>query len=162
MITVKDLSHSFNERLMNLTQNIDEVIRVFDTYKTDSLKNATRQKRRQGKDPIQYQIRDETSIKHLTMSRFFSHEKTKADLTKYLAEKTLYYSKYSSKLVITSASGQTRSNKDMEPFDGNNHEKADTLMTCLAASSTRRNPRDMQLTFFLTLHRYPGLGNWQL
>lgn len=41
MVTVRDLSQSFYERLMNLTQNFDEVILVFDTYKTDSLKNAT-------------------------------------------------------------------------------------------------------------------------
>ena len=41
----------------------DEVILLFDTYKADSLKSATREKRRQGKDPILYQIRDDTSIK---------------------------------------------------------------------------------------------------
>ena len=42
MVTVRYLSQSFYERLMNLAQNFDGVILVFDTYKTDSLKNATR------------------------------------------------------------------------------------------------------------------------
>ena len=50
------------------------------------------------------------------MSRFLSHEQTKADLTEYLAEKTLDYNKDSSKLVITSAAGHTRSNKDVGSF----------------------------------------------
>ncbi len=51
--TVKDLSECFNYKLMSLTREYDEVILVFDTYKFNSLKNATREKRRHGKDPIQ-------------------------------------------------------------------------------------------------------------
>jgi len=45
--------------------------------------------------PTQYQVRDDTDIKHipnpklLPMSRFLSHDKTKADLTDCLAAKTL-------------------------------------------------------------------------
>jgi len=89
VVTVKDLSVCFNDRLMNLTRHSDEVIVVFDTYRTDSLKNRTRQKRRKGKDPMQYQVRDENSIRHITLSRFLSHDHTKANLTEYLAEKTL-------------------------------------------------------------------------
>ena len=38
MVTVKDLSMIFFERLMSLTQNCDEIILLFDTYKADSLK----------------------------------------------------------------------------------------------------------------------------
>ncbi|KAG1712215.1 Tyrosine-protein kinase Btk29A [Nymphon striatum] len=150
MATVKDLSETFYERLTNLTQRYDEVIVVFDTYKPDSLKETTRQKRRQGKDPVQYQVHDDTNIKHLTMSRFLSHDKTKAALTEYLAEKILDYSRDSPKLVITSASGRTHSNKDTDHFEHNNHEEADTLMICLAITSTRRNRelQDIQLTFF--------------
>ena len=139
VVTVKDLSVCFNDRLMNLTRSFDEVMVVFDTYKADSLKSTTRQKRRKGKDPVQYQVRDETSIMHITMSRFLSHEQTKADLTEYLAKKTLDYNKDSSKLVIT------RSNKDVGPFLDNNHEETDILMICLA---TERNSRDAEMTFF--------------
>ena len=36
--TVKDLAQSFNDRLTTLTAGFSEVILVFDTYKTDSLK----------------------------------------------------------------------------------------------------------------------------
>ena len=142
VVTVKDLSVCFNDRLMNLTRSFDEVIVVFDTYKADSLKSTTRQKRRKRKDPVQYQVRDETSIRHITMSRFLSHEQTKAE---YLADKGLDYNNDSSKLVITSAAGHTRSNKAVGPFLDNNHEEADTLMICLA---TERNSWDAEMTFF--------------
>ena len=77
--TVKDFSQHFNDRLLTLTVDFDEVILVFDTYKADSLKQKTREKRRQqGKDPIQYQIADDTSIKHIPMGRFLSHEKNES------------------------------------------------------------------------------------
>ena len=106
--TVKDLSECFNYRLMSLTREYDEVIHAFDTYRSNSLKNTTREKRRHGKDPIQYQIRDDANKKHVIMTHFLSHDQTKTDLTDYLAVKTFDYSKESYKLVIASASGLTR------------------------------------------------------
>ena len=85
------------------------------------------------------------------MSRFLSHEQTKADLTEYLAEKTLYLNTDSTKLVITSAAGHTRCNKDVGPFPDNNHEEAATLMICLGVSATERNSRDVEMTFFFLI-----------
>ena len=45
VVTVKDLSVCFNDRLTNLTRSFDEVILVFDPYKADYLKSTTRRKR---------------------------------------------------------------------------------------------------------------------
>ena len=45
--TMKDLGEYFDEKVMKLTKGFDEVIVVFDTYKADSLKQKTRQKRLQ-------------------------------------------------------------------------------------------------------------------
>jgi len=45
IVTVKDLSECFNDRRMSL-RDYDEIILVFDTYRDDSLKSATRDKRR--------------------------------------------------------------------------------------------------------------------
>ncbi|KAK5912068.1 hypothetical protein CesoFtcFv8_001978 [Champsocephalus esox] len=146
VVTVKDLSGCFNERLMSLTRDYDEIILVFDTYRTDSLKSATRDKRRQGK-AIQYQVRDDANIKHIPLSRFLSHDQTKADLTDYLAAKILEYNRGSSKVIITSASGNTRSNKDLL-FEENNHEEAETLLIHQAVLASHRNPADAQLMFF--------------
>ena len=99
VVTVGDLSGCFNDRLMQIRQDYDEIILVFDTYRADSLKSATRDKRRQGKASIQYQVRDDTNIKHIPM-RFLSHDKTKAELTDYLAAKILEYNRGSSKLIV--------------------------------------------------------------
>lgn len=114
-----------------------------------SLKSATRKKQRLGKASIQYQVRDDTNIKHIPMSRFLSHEKTKADLTGYLAAKTLEYNRASSKLIITSASRHTRSNKDLL-FKDNNHEEQHviTLLIHQAVLAMQQNPLDAQMVFF--------------
>lgn len=109
------------------------------TYRDDSLKSATRDKRRQGRASVQYQVRDGTTIKHIPMSRFLSHDKTKADLTNYLAAKTLEYNSTSHKLVIASSAGYTKSNKDLL-FQDNNHEEADTLLIYQAVLASQRNP----------------------
>ena len=61
-VTVNALSECFNDRLMSLTRVYDEIILGFDTYRDRSLKSATRNKRRQGRAPIQYQVRDDTNI----------------------------------------------------------------------------------------------------
>ncbi len=144
--TVKDLAQSFNDRLTTLTAGFSEVILVFDTYKPDSLKGKTRDRRRQGKAPVQYKIEDDTKINHIPLTRFLSDEKTKADLTVYLAEATINCKIGSPQLVITSASGKTRCNRDIE-FEDNNHEEADTLMICLATKSSQRCP-NAELVFF--------------
>ena len=103
--TVKDLAENFNDRLTGLTAGFDEVILVFDTYKRDSLKEKTRERRQQGKTPVQYKIEDDTNIKHIPLTRFLSHVKTKADLTVYLAQAVLNSKANSPQLFITSASG---------------------------------------------------------
>ncbi|KAG1697394.1 putative Xaa-Pro aminopeptidase P [Nymphon striatum] len=145
-ITTKDLAKSFNKKLTHLTSGFSVVILVFDTYKSDSLKQKTRERRRQGTSPVQYQISDDTQIKHIPLTRFLSHEKTKADLTDYLAKVTLDFQRDSPQLVITSASGHTNSNRNLT-FEEKNHEEADTLMICLAVEASHRYP-DAQLIFF--------------
>ena len=147
VITVKNLSEWFYDRVMSLTKDCHEVILVFDTYKPDSLKRITREKRRQGKDPVQYQIRDEIDIHNISMNRFLSHDRTKAHLTEYLASKTVEYSKNSSKLVIVSAGGHTESNSFLL-FEEDNHNEADTLLIHHAVLASRRNPSDAQVSFF--------------
>jgi len=146
IVTVKDLSECFNDRLMFLTPDDDEIILVFDTYEDDSLKSATRDKRKQGRASVQYQVRDETTIKHIPMSRFLSHDKTKTDLTNYLVAKTLEYNSTSHKLIITSSAGHTKSNKDLL-FQDNNHEEADTLLIYQAVLASQRYPPDAQMIF---------------
>ena len=97
---------------------------------------------------MKYQVWDEPSIRNITLNRFLSHDQTKANLTEYLADKTLNYNKDSLKLIITSAASYSRSNKDVGPLPDNNKEEADTSMICLGVSATERNSADAQMTFF--------------
>ena len=145
--TFVDLSHSFNYLLLSMTREFVDIILVFDKYTDMSLKYATREARLQGQRPVQYQIHDETRIKHITMKRILSHDKTKADLADYLATKVLTYNTDSPKLVITSSSGYTRSNGIVE-FEDNNHEEADTPMIHHAVLSSRRNPANARIVIF--------------
>ena len=148
VVTVKDFSVCFNDKLVNLTRDFNEIIPVFDTYKAYSLKNRTRQKRQQGRDPAQHEVKDETTIKHIMMSHFSSHERIKADITEYFAQETLDFNEDLSKLIITSATGHTRSNKDVGYFPHNNHEEADTLMINLGVFATAYSSRNVEMTFF--------------
>ena len=83
--TVVDLSHGFNDLLVSMSWEYDATILVFDTYNYVSLTYATREARLQGQRPVQYQIHDDTRIKHITMKRVLSYDKTNADLADYLA-----------------------------------------------------------------------------
>ena len=87
---------------------------------------------------MQYQVGNDTNIKHIPMSRFLSHDNTRSDLIGYLASKTLEYNMESLKLIITSAFGHTKSNKDL--YFEDNHEEADTLLINQAALASQRNP----------------------
>ena len=71
MLTVINLGNAFYDKLKTIIQNIGELIVVFDTYKTDSLKNTTGQNRYHGKNPVQYQVRDDTNIAYITMTKIF-------------------------------------------------------------------------------------------
>lgn len=82
---------------------------------------------KEDKEKLLFSIKSEMNIQHIPLSKFLSCDKTKSDLTKYLADKTLEYNKVSSKLIITSTFGVTRINKDLV-FVENNHEEADTLL----------------------------------
>jgi len=44
VVTVKDFSECFNDRVLSLTRGFDHIILVFDTYKQDSLKSTTTSK----------------------------------------------------------------------------------------------------------------------
>ena len=59
----------------------------------------------------------------------------------------LEYNKHSEKVLITSAAGCTRCNKEHIQFENNNHEEADTLMVCLAVAVSQQCA-DGELVFF--------------
>ena len=78
----------------------------FVTYKADSLKQKTSEKRLQGENPIQYQIADDTNIKHVPMGN--DESRSNWILTEYFAQAVLKNNANTQTLVFTSASRRTR------------------------------------------------------
>ena len=87
-------------------------------------------------------------LTNIPMSRFLSHDKTKADLANYIAANTLEYNSASYKLVITSSPGKTRGNDRDLFFQHNNQEEADTPLFYQAVVALQRNALDAQMVFF--------------
>ena len=112
--TVKDLSRQFRENLLMLTADFNEVYLVFDTYKTESPKQETRQKRQHGKDPIHYEIADDTRINLTPMAYFLSPEKQRPISLITLLRLYLKLNANSQKLFIISALGCTKSDHDIQ------------------------------------------------
>ena len=62
VVTAKNLSEYFNDRVLSMMRCFEYIILLSDTYKGDFLKTTTRVKHRHGKEPVQYQVRGVTSI----------------------------------------------------------------------------------------------------
>lgn len=110
---------------MTLAESADGAIPVSDRYMPDSLKSRARQKTYPDTD---YQVTDETSNKHQTISRVLAHDKTKAEFTEYMTGETLDYSKSPSKLVTFSAAECIKGNKNVGTPDENNHDQVNILI----------------------------------
>ena len=99
------LAQHFIDTLEQKYGRINEKRVIFDRYDlTISLKQATREKRQGGKDPVYYKITDSTKISKLPMKRLLSHSKTKMELTAFLAEKAIshFSEQHGSRLICCS------------------------------------------------------------
>ena len=141
-----------------------EVRLVFDRYDiATSLKEATREKRQAGLDPIYYRITDSTLITKVPMKRLLSHPKTKMELTIYLAGKTLEHAQQSTRPFVVAWGGQCRAtHKDVEHLPSN-REEADTKMILHAVDATSDGVTEIKIhspdtdVLVLDLRRYPML-----
>ena len=79
-MTVINRGKALYDKLKTMIQNFGELIVVFefDTYETDSSKNTTGLNRCRGKNPVQYQVRDDTNMAYITMKKILSHVKRMA------------------------------------------------------------------------------------
>ena len=141
-----------------------EVRLVFDRYDiATSLKEATREKRQAGQDPIYYRITDATLITKVPMKRLLSHPKTKMELTIYLAGKTLEHARQSTRPFVVAWGSQCRAtHKDVEHLQ-RNHEEADTKMILHAVDATSDGAAEIKIhspdtdVLVLALRRYAML-----
>ena len=84
--TCEDFANVFTNQIIDESQRFSEIRVIFDLYLDISLKAKTRNDRTNSTQ-IQYKVDDSTIIKHLKTSEFFSHIKTKQDMTVYLSKK---------------------------------------------------------------------------
>ena len=87
--TCSDLADHFIRRINNKYSNYSCLHLIFDSYVEDSLKQFTRERRRTNVERIHYRIEPETNIYSATKQKLLSHEKTKDELTHFLAERFL-------------------------------------------------------------------------
>ena len=88
--TCSQLAEHYTNQLLQKCSESDEIHVVFDRYDVEfSLKSATRVRRQGGQDPVYYRITDSTHVGKVPMKKLLSHNKTKMELTEYLARKAL-------------------------------------------------------------------------
>ena len=106
---------------------MDEILMIFDPYDIPhSLKQATRARRTKNDMPMAYHITDHTNIAKVPLKKLLAHSDTKKELTAYLAEKLLTYSRESQKQVVVAWGSICRaSHKDFSYLDSD-QEEADT------------------------------------
>ena len=111
------------------------VIVSFDTYQDISLKERTRERRKNNAIAIEYEAADCTDISDVKMEDILSHWKTKRELTKFLAERTVQHLRKRLITFVVAGNGVTVTN---ETISYNNHEESDTLMRyCLTLVNTK-------------------------
>ena len=162
--TCLDFADEFIEILCSMTEGYNEVRLVFDRYVNSSLKEQMRTKRTNGKSTY-YHVKDTTLIQNISLKDFLSDIRTKEELTTYLAEKVLQYSKSPNtnlqKIMVTSGTA-TRGNVDVpETLITHSQEEADTLIILHALNVVQDaklivSSPDTDI-FLLLLNMYPRL-----
>ena len=84
MKTSNDFAQAFIERLSTISANYDDVRLVFAKHIDSSYKDKMRQKRTKLKSTY-YRVTDSTVIQNIMLKNLLSNIKTKAEVTKYLA-----------------------------------------------------------------------------
>ncbi|MES9884227.1 MAG: TCR domain-containing protein [Sedimenticola sp.] len=172
MHTIRDFGNAFVKRILGLLKGYTEGRVIFDRYIDNSMKESTRSKRQGNITPVRFFIRDEMSIKNISMKLLLSHCETKASLTEYLSEQLLEAFKDRNQGLVVSVGTASRVSKDgliCDELDIHGHEEADTLIPpqVLDVGKTTRVTRDVcvyspDTDVFLLLidmaarHRVPG------
>ncbi|CAH0384973.1 unnamed protein product [Bemisia tabaci] len=126
--TCEDLCIDISKKILLKFGHYNEVHVVFDTYFSDSLKKDARENRSQGKDPVQYRISAEMKVGSISMARLLAHEKTKDEITAFLAEKILKITSEAKKKFIVSWRDKAQSSEDLADVSSlcTTQEEADT------------------------------------
>ena len=113
--------------------------------------------------PVYYKITDGTHIHKTPMKKLLAHVKTKAELTEYLASKTLEKGRQSGKCVVVAWSCRCEATHMDASHLASNHEEADTKLLLHAVDATISGATSLEImspdtdVFVLSLRRFPQL-----
>ena len=113
--------------------------------------------------PVYYKITDGTHISKTPMKKLLAHVKTKAELTEYLASKTLKKGSQSGKCVVVAWSCCCEATHMDASHLASNHEEADTKLLLHAVDATISGTTSIEImspntdVFVLSLRRFPQL-----
>ena len=113
--------------------------------------------------PVYYKITDGTHIRKTPMKKLLAHVKTKAELTEYLASKTLEKGRQSGKCVVVAWSCRCEATHIDASHLASNHEEADTKLLLHAVDATISGATSIEImspdtdVFVLSLRRFPQL-----
>lgn len=162
--TCSNLADHFTSRIFEKYRYSDEIRLIFDRYDLpSSLKEATRLKRQGEQDQVYYRITSSTQIAKITMKKLLSHVKTKKELTKYLAEKTIEHAQRNgTRVVVAYGCDCIGSKKDMT-YLKSDQEEADTKIILHALDASANGATEIRIyspdtdVFVLSLRRFPDL-----
>lgn len=161
--TCQDFSAYFCHWMEDKFKSYDEVHLVFDSYITGSLKTATREFRQQKSEPVQYKITPSTVISKVTMTQLLAHDKTKDDLTDFLAQEFVVFgTKKVKKFVVSWQDKASASHMDVSRL-ANTQEEADTKIILHAVHLAERGAKTLHIfspdtdVMVLAIRRFPLL-----
>ena len=162
--TCADLAQHFTDIVFNKHLDCDELHLVFDRYDVPlSLKVATRVRRQGLEQPVSYRISESIHIAKVPMRHLLSHNKTKMELTKYLASKSILRAEQRHiNLVVAWSSDCQATQKDVSHLQSSN-EEADTKLILHAFEVATNGATEINVfspdtdVFVLLLRRYPEL-----
>ena len=152
MQTIFNLSRMFNAKIEDKMNHYDEIRLVFDPYTDESRKQATRAKRQKGAGTY-YAVSASTNLAVIGMKEFLGLERTKQELTTYLADRFMQAYKDQKHIYTTSYTRNkgcsvTRTNvgtcvEEVASLQMN-HDEADTMIIATAAHFTQQaRPSDV-------------------
>ena len=162
--TCSQLAEHYMNQLLRKCSESDEIHVVFDRYDVElSLKSATRVRRQGGQDPVYYWITDSTHIGKVPMKKLLSHNKTKMELTEYLARKALDHAEsFGKRLVAAWGTACEATHKNVAHLRST-QEEADTKILLHAVDADAHGATEINIhspdtdVFILSLRRYPQL-----
>ena len=140
------LADHFTDQLFQKYDGSDEIHLVFDRYDVPlSVKSATRVRRQGDQDPVYYRITDSTQIGKVQMKRLLSHNKTKMELTEYLAKKSLERAEASRKHFVVAWGSQCEATHKNVLHLRSKQEEADTKMLLHSVDSANHGATEINI-----------------